>query len=99
MSGRNGGQFTSSHTSAAYNARSAAEIWPDKPAKARQKDVDGRWTVKYSKAKVRTDGTKPIDIAIPLYGYKSHVSIDRMHGLIGHAGQHGLQHDPMAVAR
>ena len=23
---------------------SAAEIWPDKPAKARQKDVDGRWT-------------------------------------------------------
>jgi IS5 family transposase len=62
--------------------RSAAEIWPEKPAKARQKDVDGRWTVKYSKAKARADGTKPIDIAIPVSGYKSHVSIDRMHGLI-----------------
>ena len=39
--------------------RSAAEIWPDKPAKARQKDVDGRWTVTYSKAKVRADGKRP----------------------------------------
>ena len=60
----------------------AADIWPDKPAKARQKDVDGRWTVKYSKAKVRADGLRPVDIAIPIYGYKSHISIDRMHGLI-----------------
>jgi IS5 family transposase len=38
--------------------------------------------VKYSKAKARADGTKPIDIAIPIFGYKSHVSIDRMHGII-----------------
>ncbi len=28
------------------DGRTAAEIWPGKPAKARQKDVDGRWTVK-----------------------------------------------------
>ncbi|MRX50192.1 IS5 family transposase [Paracoccus sp. S-4012] len=62
--------------------RTAAEIWPDKPARARQKDVDGRWTVKYSKAKLRADGSKPIDIAIPVFGYKSHISIDRMHGVI-----------------
>jgi IS5 family transposase len=62
--------------------KTADDIWPDKPAKARQKDVDGRWTVKYSKAKARADGTKPVDIAIPVYGYKSHISIDRMHGLI-----------------
>ncbi|MBB1492706.1 transposase [Paracoccus sp. MC1854] len=62
--------------------RTAAEIWPDKPAKARQKDVDGRWTVKQSKAKLRADGSKPIDIAIPVYGYKSHISIDRMHGIV-----------------
>ena len=62
--------------------KSSAEIWPEKPAKARQKDVDGRWTVKYSKAKVRADGTKPVYIAILVYGYKSHISIDRMHGLI-----------------
>ncbi|WP_299823390.1 transposase [uncultured Jannaschia sp.] len=31
---------------------------------------------------MRPDGTKPVDIAIPIYGYKSHVSIDRMHGVI-----------------
>ncbi len=46
--------------------RSAAKIWPDKLAKARQKDVDGRWTVEYSKATVRADGTKPVDLAIPV---------------------------------
>lgn len=62
--------------------RTAAEIWPEKPARARQKDVCGRWTVKYSKATVRADGTKPVDIAIPVCGHKSHISIDRMHGII-----------------
>ena len=62
--------------------KTASEIWPETSAKAAQKDTDGRWTVKYSKAKARTDGTKPVDIAIPLYGYKSHVGIDRMHGVI-----------------
>ncbi len=61
---------------------SAAEIWPDKPARARQKDVDGRWTVKLSKAKTRTDGAPQVDIAIPVYGYRSHLSIDRAHGII-----------------
>ena len=35
-----------------------------------------------SKAKVRADGSKPVVIAIPIYGYKSHISIDRMHRLI-----------------
>ncbi|MBK1696661.1 transposase, partial [Rhodovibrio salinarum] len=49
----------------------AREIWPEKPAKARQKDVDARWTVKVSKAKPAEDGTPRIDIAIPTFGYKS----------------------------
>ncbi|WP_299823376.1 transposase, partial [uncultured Jannaschia sp.] len=49
---------------------------------AARKDTDSRWTVKYSKTKARTDGSKPVDIAIPIYGYRSHVSIDRMHGVI-----------------
>ena len=62
--------------------KTALEIWPDKPAKAAQKDTDGRWTVKYSKAKPRIDGSNPIDIAIPVYGYKSHISIDRQNGII-----------------
>jgi IS5 family transposase len=64
---------------------SAAEIWPDQPAKARQKDVDARWTVKFSKAKPAADGTPRIDIAIPAFGYKSHISIDRRHGVIRRA--------------
>jgi hypothetical protein len=63
----------------------AGEIWPDKPAKARQKDVDARWTVKFSKAKPAADGKPQVDIAIPTFGYKSHISIDRRHGIIRRA--------------
>jgi transposase, IS5 family len=62
--------------------QSAAEIWPEKPAKAAQKDTDARWTVKFAKAKPAADGTPQIDIAIPTFGYKSHISIDRRHGVI-----------------
>ncbi len=62
------------------------EAWKSQPAKARQKDRDARWTVKYSKAKVK-DGAdpkafRPVDLAIPMFGYKSHIGIDRVHGLI-----------------
>lgn len=60
----------------------ACDIWPDKPAKARQKDTDARWTVKFSKARPREDGTPQRDIAVPHFGYKSHISIDRRHGVI-----------------
>ena len=59
------------------------EAWKTKPAKLRQKDRDARWTVKFSKAKERADGSKPtLDIAIPTFGYQNHVSIDREYGLI-----------------
>jgi IS5 family transposase len=58
------------------------EAWKGKPAKLRQKDRDARWTVKFSKAKPKDDGEPQIDIAIPVFGYKSHVSIDRRHGVI-----------------
>jgi len=59
------------------------EDWRAKPAKLRQKDRDARWTVKFSKAKPREDGSvPPVDIAIPVFGYQNHVSIDREHGLI-----------------
>ena len=62
---------------------SAKEIWKDEPFKARQKDTDARWTMKFSKAKPAEDGQKQqVDIAIPTFGYKNHVSIDRRHGVI-----------------
>jgi IS5 family transposase len=57
--------------------------WQDKPAKLRQKDRDARWTVKFTKAKPRQDGsTPPVDLAIPVFGYQNHVSIDRGFGFI-----------------
>ena len=57
--------------------------WKDKPAKLRQKDRDARWTVKFTKAKPREDGSTPlVDLAIPAFGYKNHVSIDRGFGFI-----------------
>ena len=56
--------------------------WRNKPAKLRQKDRDARWTVKFAKARARSDGKAQPDIAIPFFGYKSHVSIDRRHGII-----------------
>ena len=56
--------------------------WQAKPAKLAQKDRDARWTVKFSKAKPAEDGSKRIDIAVPAFGYKNHLGIDRRHGLI-----------------
>jgi IS5 family transposase len=57
--------------------------WKDRPAKLRQKDRHARWTVKFTKAKPREDGTKPpVDIAIPLFGYQNHISIDCGFGFI-----------------
>jgi IS5 family transposase len=62
------------------------ERWKEKPAKVRQKDRDARWTVKYSKAKVKEGadpkGFKPVNLAILMFGYKNHIGIDRAHGLI-----------------
>src|ERR1700739_4594039 len=56
--------------------------WAKKPAKLRQKDRDARWTVKYTKAKPSQDGAPRVDLAIPAFGYKNHLGIDRRHGLI-----------------
>ena len=57
--------------------------WANKPAKFAHKDRDARWTVKFTKAKAQADGTMPpVDIAIPAFGYKNHVSIDKEFGLI-----------------
>ncbi len=51
--------------------------WKNKPAKLRQKDRDARWTVKFTKARPREDGSlPPVDIAIPVFGYQNHISID-----------------------
>jgi transposase, IS5 family len=56
--------------------------WATRPAKLRQKDRDARWRVKYTKAKPSKDGAPRVDLAIPAFGYKNHVGIDRRHRLI-----------------
>ena len=66
---------------AAIKAGAIPAGWAGKPAKLRQKDRDARWTVKFSKAKPREDGTPQTDLAVPAFGYKNHISIDRRHGL------------------
>lgn len=73
---------TEGEKAAIRSGKRAAEIWSDDPAKARQKDVDARWTLKVTKAKPAEDGKRRVDIAIPVFGYKSHISIDRRHGII-----------------
>lgn len=63
--------------------KSAKQIWPDQPNKAAQKDTNARWTLKVGgKPRFRPDGTPLPQIALPVFGYKSHISIDRKFGFI-----------------
>ncbi|BCI66616.1 IS5 family transposase ISMac22 [Acetobacter aceti] len=57
--------------------------WQDKPSKLSHKDRHARGTLKFTKAKRQDDGNMPAtDLAIPFFGYKSHISIDRKFRLI-----------------
>lgn len=73
---------TAAEKDAIKAGRTAAEIWPDQPAKAAQKDTDARWTLKFVKARALLDGRPGIDIAIPSFGYKSSIAICRRYGFI-----------------
>jgi IS5 family transposase len=75
-------QRNTKHEKQAIKEGRVPDAWKSKPAKIAQKDRDARWTVKYTKAKLQEDRTKLVDLAIPAFGYKNHVSIDREHGLI-----------------
>jgi IS5 family transposase len=79
---------------AAIKAEQIPKGWAEKPAKLCQKDRDARWTVKFCKAKPRDDGAPQVDLAVPAFGYKNHVAIDRRHGLIrGWTASHAAAHD------
>ena len=74
---------TDAEKAAVKAGRSAHEIWPDEPDKAAQKDTDARWTLKVGgKVRYRSDGRPLPMIALPVFGYKSHISIDRRFGFI-----------------
>lgn len=74
---------TDAEKAAIKAGKSARQIWPDHPNRAAQKDVDARWTLKVGgKLRHRPDGTPLPMIATPVFGYKSHISIDRRFGFI-----------------
>jgi IS5 family transposase len=77
---------TEEEKAAIKEGKSAEEIWPDEPNKAAQKDVDARWTLKIGgKVRYDADGMPLPKIAIPIFGYKSHIAIDRRYGFIRQA--------------
>ena len=74
---------TDDEKAAVKAGKTAQEIWPDKPNKAAQKDTNARWALKIGgKIRHRPDGTPLPQIALPVFGYKSHISIDRRYGFI-----------------
>ena len=74
---------TEGEREAIKSGKSAKEIWPGEPNKAAQKDIDARWTLKIGgKVRHRENGTPLPMIALPVFGYKSHISIDRRYGFI-----------------
>ncbi len=58
------------------------EDWQAQPAKLAQKDRDARGTLKRGRKKTRPDGSAMTEIAMPVFGYKSHIGTDRRHGFI-----------------
>ena len=84
---------TAAEREAIKAGRSAAEIWPDEPAKAAQKDTDARWTLKFAKARALPDGRPGIDIAIPSFGYKSSIAICQRYGFIRRKVTDGARFD------
>jgi IS5 family transposase len=82
---------------AAVRAGRVPEGWS--VARTRQVDREGRWTVKRGrKRKPPPEGTAPrtaaAEIAVPVFGYKNHLGIDRTHGFIRRfAVTHAARHD------
>jgi transposase, IS5 family len=66
-------------------------------ARTRQIDRDGRWTIKRGKKTPRFGGAQRQDvseIAVPVFGYKNHIGIDRAHGFIRRfTVTHAARHD------
>ena len=55
------------------------------PARRAQIDRDGRWTIKRGRKATPPPGAaaqRPVEIAMPTFGYKNHIGIDRAHGFI-----------------
>lgn len=56
-----------------------------KPARRAQIDCDGRWTLKRGRKREAAPGEphkRQVEIAVPAFGYKNHIGIDREHGFL-----------------
>jgi transposase, IS5 family len=67
-------------------------------ARTRQIDRDGRWTIKRGRSKAKPPEGMPrqaaAEIAVPVFGYKNHLGIDRGHGFIRRfTVTHAARHD------
>lgn len=66
-------------------------------ARTRQIDRDGRWTIKRGRKAPPPEGAQrqaAPQIAVPVFGYKNHVSIDRAHGFVRRfTVTHAARHD------
>jgi len=67
-------------------------------ARARQIDRDGRWTIKRGRKAPPPEGgaqrQAAAEIAVPVFGYKNHLGIDRGHGFIRRfVVTHAARHD------
>jgi IS5 family transposase len=77
-------RLTAEEKAALRRGETPADWWP---ARRAQIDRDGRWTLKRGRRRPPPEAdpsTKraTAEIAVPLFGYKNHVGIDRRHGLI-----------------
>ena len=78
-----GQRNTEGEKAATRAGKSAREIRPDRPNKAAQKDTNAWWTLRIGgKIRYRPDGTPLPQIALPVFGYRSHSGIDRGFGFI-----------------
>jgi transposase, IS5 family len=90
---------TKAEKDACLAGKPAAEVWPDKPAKAAQRTWmrAGPLTgsgVKFSKARATADGKPQTDIVMPSFGNKNRIAIDRRFGFIRKVVvTHGARHD------
>lgn len=69
---------------ATVKAGSVPETWSK--AKRAQMDCNGRWTIKRGRQRSAGEGEPTAraaaEIAVPVFGYKNHLGIDRRHGFI-----------------
>jgi len=65
--------------------------------RARQIDRDGRWTIKRGRKRPPKPGQRRdagVEIAVPAFGYKNHIGIDRAHGFVRrYRVTHAAAHD------